>query len=283
MNRRQNVRSSGNTISFSKSDIILTIILVISIVILAILLLTFFKTMEAYRNSDKYVSSTFEFQKKNEEKVFSIDKITYFSSCDADISTNSNSSFKISNLSQFTDIAIFINPISKEFTAKNTLKKVTLSNINFSLKPSIGTPNLYYKNINDFSKLVVSKDNLIEDSITFDTTSKNKIDYIKPILYNNCANPISLSYVNSNLKKEYTLSDDVSDISHNGSLLKKCGITANSISAKVDFKITITNNLDENYSCDLSLNIPLSTEKSTIYDGTLVLNDKVNYNFIKID
>ena len=31
--------------------------------------------------------------------------------------------------------------------------------------------------------------------------TENDIDYSKPILYNNCANPITLCYVNSNIKK----------------------------------------------------------------------------------
>ena len=44
----------------------------------------------------------------------------------------------------------------------------------------------------------------------------------------------------------------------------------------------ITNNLDEVYSCPFILNIPLSTESSTVYDGSLTLNSSVDYNFIKL-
>ena len=74
----------------------------------------------------------------------------------------------------------------------------------------------------------------------------------------------------------------VSNISHNGSLLKSCGITLNSISSKMSFTITITNNLDEVYFCPVVIDIPLSTEKTTIYDGSLTLKDTVDYKFIRI-
>lgn len=66
-----------------------------------------------------------------------------------------------------------------------------------------------------------------------------------------------------------------------GSLLKHCNITLNSIACKISFLITIVNNLDETYTCPVILNIPLSSESSTIYDGHLVLTDKTDYNFIK--
>ena len=45
--------------------------------------------------------------------------------------------------------------------------------------------------------------------------------------------------------------------------------------------INITNNLDEKFTCPITLTIPLSTESSTIYDGCLKFKDSTNYNFIK--
>lgn len=218
----------------------------------------------------------------NLESPFSVNKIVYFSSANANSEINANSSFTISNLYQYTDIAIFINNNSNEnYDAKNTLKKVSVSNISFKLNPSIGTPNLYYKNINDFTNANFDESKKIENSIDFEVSSENEIDYSKPILYNNCANPITFCYVNSGIKSDYTLTDNMSHISYDGSLLKRCGITLNSIACKLSFVINITNNLDETYSCPFILNIPLSTENSTVYDGGLILNNSVNYNFIK--
>ena len=213
---------------------------------------------------------------------FSINKIVYFSTANAETSVNQNSSFTINNLYQITDIAIFINNNSDgNYTNENTLKKVTLSDINYTLKPNIGEPSLYYKNLNDFAKNSFDINNKIGQVIEFETTSEDEIDYSMPILYNNSANPITLSYVNSNIINNFTLSDDISNLSYDGNLLKKCNITLNSISCKIAFNMIIENNLEEIYTCPVILNIPLSTENSTIYDGTLTLIDKVNYRFIK--
>ena len=265
-----------------KKTIIITILLIVFSIILIVLSTILFKNLE---NQKDGINSYLEFASDNGKQIFSIDKITYFSNCSADISTNTNSSFTISDLYQYTDIAIFINNHPEEFedsyTAENTLKSVTLSNIEFSLKPNYGTPNLYYKNLNDFAKSTYKTDNLINDTITFESTSEDEIDYSKPILYNNCANPITLCYVNSKIKDNYTLSDTIENIEHNGALLKTCGVTLNSISCQVSLVVNITNNLDETFTCPLTLNIPLSTESSTIYDGNLTLKDSTNYNFIK--
>lgn len=265
-----------------KKTLIITILLIIFTILLIVLGLLFIKNLENKKNR---VDSYIEFANENNKSIFSIDKITYFSNCSANISTNTNSSFTISDLYQYTDIAIFINNHTEEFdgkyTAENTLKSVTLNNINISLKPNHGTPSLYYKNINDFAKSSFDVNNLITDTITFETTSQDEIDYSKPILYNNCANPITLCYVNSKIKDNYTLSAIIENLEHNGSLLKTCGITLNSISCQVSLVVNITNNLDETFTCPLTLNIPLSTENSTIYDGTLTLKDSTNYNFIK--
>ena len=213
---------------------------------------------------------------------FSINKIVYFSTANAESTINQNSSFTINNLYQITDIAIFINSNSTgNYTNENTLKKVTLSDIKFNLSPNTGEPSLYYKSLNDFAKNTFDINNKIEHSIVFATTSENEIDYTSPILYNNAANPITLSYVNSNIINNFTLADDISNLSYDGHLLKTCNITLNSIACKIAFNMIIENNLDETYTCPMILNVPLSTESSTIYDGTLTLVDKVDYKFIK--
>ena len=213
---------------------------------------------------------------------FSVNKIVYFSTANADSTINQNSSFTINDLYQITDIAIFINNNADgNYTNKNTLKKVTLSDINFSLTPNIGQPNLYYKNLNDFAKNTFDNSNKIDKTIEFDATSESEIDYTSPILYNNTANPITLSYVNSNIISNYTLADNISNLSYDGSLLKTCNVTLNSIACKLAFNMVIENNSDEKYNCPMILNIPLSTENTTIYDGKLVYTDNVNYKFIK--
>ena len=263
-----------------KKQIVLSVLFILSVILLIFLCIIIFDNAKikniSFKNLENIIS-------RDLSSPFSVNKIVYFSSANCTTSVNPNSSFTINNLYQYTDFAIFINNNSDgNFDSKNTLKKVDISNIEFILKPSLGAPNLYYKNINDFAKNTFDENNKIENSIEFETSSEDEIDFSKPILFNNLANPITLSYVNSNIKSDFTLMDTVSNISNDGSLLKTSLVTLNSISCKISMVITITNNLDEKFSCPIILTIPLSTENSTIYDGSLTLTNNVNYNFIKV-
>ena len=263
----------------NKKQIIFYVVLFLLLILFIVLSVLSIKEIKNRISSSKSMENIYEFDGSS---PFSINKILYFSSANCNTEITSNSSFKILDLYQYTDIAIFLNNNADgNFTAENTLKKVTLSDIKFSLTPSIGTPNLYFKNINDFTSNNYDENKKIENTLDFATSSEDEIDYSNPILFNNCANPITLCYVNSSLITDYTLTDNASNISYNGSLLKNCGITLNSIACKLSFLITITNNLDEVYTCPLTLTIPLSTESSTIYDGSLILTDNTNYQFIK--
>ena len=263
--------------------IIILISIFFSFLVLVFLAYFVFKRYSIVQAASKcMIDDINTFSKKNDEVIFSIDKIVYFSSANANVEINPNSSFTVSNLFQYTDIALFINNHANgNFTSKNTLKTVTLSDINYILKPTIGEQKLFYKNLNDFATDKYEEKNLIDGSLIFQSSSDDAIDYSTPVLYNNCANPITLCYINSNLKPNYTLPVGTSNIIHNGSLLKSCNITLNSLSCKIEFLVTIENNENELYTCPIILNLPLSTEKSTVYDGSLTLNNEANYTFIQ--
>lgn len=262
-----------------KKKIIFCSLLILSFILFVILSILSIKEIKKRISASKCIESVYNF---NSTSPFSIHKIVYFSSANCNTKINSNSSFTISDLYQYTDIAIFINNNTEgDFTAENTLKNVTLSDIKFNLTPSVGTPNLYFKNLNDFASNRYNENNKIENTLEFAISSANEIDYSTPTLFNNCANPITLCYVNSNLKSDYTLTDNISNISYDGSLLKNCNITLNSIACKVSFLITIKNNLDDIYTCPVILNMPLSSESSTVYNGNIIINDSTNYNFLK--
>lgn len=263
-----------------KKKYLLYILVLLSTLLLAFLSFTTIQEFKKKSSSEKAMQNAFSMDVSS---PFSVNKIVYFSGANGDAKINANSSFTISNLLQYTDIAIFINNNANgNFDAKNTLKNVKLSNISYELSPSVGTSNLYFKNLNDFASNNYDESKKIENELNFEISSADEIDFSNPILFNNCANPITLCYVNSGLKNDYTLTDNISHISYDGSLLKRCGITLNSLACKLSFIITITNNLNEVYSCPFILNIPLSTESSTIYDGSLVFNSNVDYRFIKL-
>ncbi len=262
-----------------KKKLVLTVLT--SFLIFIILAITYLFFNRAILKSG-LENNLLSFASKNEKTVFSINRITFFSSCDAKNKTATSSNFTIENLYQFTDMAFFISsPSSGEKNLENTFKKVYIDNIKYEQRPTLGQPNLYYKNINNFAKSDIIDDNLINDKLEFDITSEDETDLNRPTLYNNLANPIVLSYVNNNIKSDYTLTDTSKPITYDGSLLKSCNVLLNNISCKISFDIYITNNLEQEFKTTVYASLPLETEGKSIYDGNVTLNQDTNFIFYR--
>ena len=180
-------------------------------------------------------------------------------------------------------MAIFINNNSDEHTLENTLKSLKISNIKITQNQNIGQPNLYYKSINDFAKSNWNEENIIKDELEFNISQEDQTDLSKPTLYNNCANPITLSYINQNIKTDYTILDTTNPITYNGTLLKRCGVTLSSIKSSISFEISIENNKNEKFRTQVYIDIPYEDGEKTIYDGSLTLNKKTNFRFYRYD
>ena len=248
-------------------------------------LLLGYSVSRAYINKVSFENDIINKALSNEDSVFSISSITYFSSASCDSEINSNTSLKLKNLYQYTDIALFISPINEnELTYKNTLKNVYIDNIHITNGPKEGTADIYFKSIKDFTKPIFISENKITDSLTFNITSESEADLSTPVLYNNCANPIIISYINKNIKENFTLPDASEQIVYDGSLLKRCGITLSSIKSNLSFDIHITNNENENFICPIYLDIPLELSNgSSIYDGKILKKDLAKYLFYKFN
>jgi len=191
------------------------------------------------------------------------------------------------NIYQYTDISLNINNHvnSDKLTSKNLVKKLYIDNVNFSTKPTLGNPNLFYKNPNSLGIGIVNDlDNKIEDKMDFSVISKNEdVDYKIPSFYADCSNPITLSYVNSNVYSSFILENNSGGITFDGTLLKKSNTLLSNIRVTVDFTIHLINANDEEYICNVSLPINLSDDNSTIYNGHYAkqLTDLDNYKFVK--
>lgn len=258
------------------------IILTITAVILFLIVIFLgYLVFRKYILKKNFEDDILGFANKNQSTIFTINNITLFSSADAGYKTNTANNFTIQNLYQYTDIAIFIRNTASENTLENTLKKVTIDNISFTTKPNLGEPKLYFKSLNNFAKSDIIEENLISDSFEFNVSSSDEADLNTPTLYNNLANPLTFSYVNTNIKPDYTITDVSSPITYDGSLLKKCNINLEDINPTISFDINITNNLDQNFRTNVSINIPLSSADKSIYDGNLTLKNDTTYNFYR--
>ena len=178
-------------------------------------------------------------------------------------------------------MALFISSPNPEKGLENTLKSVYIDNIKFTKTPELGIPNLYYKNIENFAKSEIVDTNVINDRLDFSISSDDITNLDSPVLYNNLANPIVLSFVNQNIKSDYTITDTSKAITYDGSLLKRCEILLNSIRTSISFDIYITNNLNQEFKCSVFIDIPIDTDSSSLYDGTITLKKDTNYIFYR--
>ena len=142
-----------------KKKLILTVITVILFIVVFILAYLLFYKFVLKRSLENNI---LPFASKNENTIFKIDNVTFFSSCDAKNKSASSTNFTIENLYQYTDIALFISSNTEEKTLENTLKSVYIDNIKFTKTPEVGEPKLYYKNIQNFAKGEIVEENLIK-------------------------------------------------------------------------------------------------------------------------
>lgn len=218
----------------------------------------------------------------NDTSIFNIEKIVMFSSGYA---TTNSTNLDIWNLdiSQFTDIAIYINNnIDAGLTDKNIIKNLYINNIEFKPAPILGTTNINYKNINNFGKYT---DIETSSSLDFDIINyNNEINFEDPQLYNSLQNPITLGYVNKNIKTEYPIVNNNEILNFDGSLLSKSKISLDDISTNILFDIKITNNLNQEFICSVSIPVLLEDDNSNIYSGNIYKTFEFNnqYNFYRI-
>ncbi len=258
---------------------ILTIIIFVLFIILFILIYFLFQKHVLKSNFEKDI---LPFANKNDKTIFEINKMILFSNGDAKNKTSSSSNFTIENLYQYTDIAIFINTSStQEKTLENTFQKVSIRNIQYTTPPTLGEPKLYFKGLHQFAKSDVVEENEIKDHLDFTITSEDETNLDTPTLYNNLANPITLSYVNQNIKSDYTITDTSTPITYDGSLFKRCNILLNTITCQLSFDIYITNNLEEEFKSTIFIDIPLETAEKSIYDGTIKVTQDTNFPFYR--
>ncbi len=262
-----------------KSNVPVKLIVTIALIILCIVMIVY--TVKIYVVNEKFADSVSEIARLNSKTVFSIDRIYLYSSADAN-SNETNKPVWDLDIFQFTDIAIYINNRDESgVTYENTIKTLTIDNVKFNGLET-GNPKLYYKNVNDFAKLEINEANEIKDSIEFNIVNTGDADYTKPVIYSNCQNPVTLEYVNSEMKENTTISDISQPLTYDGSLLQKSGISLNSIKCNLSFKVTIVNNYNQKFVATVYIDIPLedSFTNESIYNGSIVKNME-NSNIVK--
>ncbi|MBR3249213.1 MAG: hypothetical protein IKF83_00755 [Clostridia bacterium] len=290
-------------IKVNKRDMLALIILAFAVGIS--IAYVFNKSLQEY----KFANQMENLYAKNENPVFTLDKIVMYSSANA-IDNSEGQTMQDLNVCQFTDIAVFIDnmvdipSLIKESDAMNvstvttddeasrkikehTIKELYIDNIKINSASSKGTKTLQYKNPSGFGKFTINNAEQT-DRINFDVISTNvdneERDYTNPTFYADCSNPITLNYMNKNLVTNYAVSTQDTQIKFDGSILQSVGTPLDDLICNVGFDIHMKNNLNQNFACSVSLDIPIKNENKNIYNGYMYgMQDNLQskYKFFK--
>ena len=272
-------------------------IFAVTIVIVFILLIFYYCVM-IYRalSKDYFVKQAIQISDTNQDPVFKIDRVMLYSTANA-IDNTEEKSLKDLDISQYTDIFIYINNTSyiQDYTAENTVKALKIDNIRIKSDQQTGIKSLTYKNpldpakftITDAAKSYTSTDTNIQCApIEYQVAYKNgeNSDFSKPTFYTDCSNPITLSYLNRNIVTHYSLPDN-NDLSLTGTLLKQAKVDLASLSTAISFNVTITNNQNENFVYNVKLNLVLDEDSGITTNGYAFQGRQSSegnaYNFFK--
>lgn len=273
-----------------KASIKNLLIIIIDIILLIVSIIAYKYIYEVETGKQIYTEEAVKFVEENKEPVFKIGKIILYSSANA--IDNSNGVLKNFDISQFTDIEIYIDnkAKSKEITAENTINEMYIDNIKISGAQESGDKVINYKNPLECGKYV-DIDNFREDGILFKIVNSNKknqlADYNEPIFYTDCSNPISLGYINKNVLTNCELTANSGSISFDGSILKSANIDIEDLKVSISFTIHLKNNYNEEFVCNVKIDNDLKSEEEGndgIYTGyimKIIENKEDEYNFLK--
>ena len=235
----------------------------------------------------------------NKSSVFSLSKIYCYSSASGINNTEGKAMWDI-NVSQYTDIALglSINNVNNDLTnnlsdsnlqvvdasPKYSVSRIYIDNISFS-NNNTGTLSLSYIPILNFGLLsnedlteAISQQNKIDFNIVNDKETLLNNILQEPSIDKNLVLPITLRYLNSNIKTDHTITNIEEKLAFDGSILKRASIPLSSIKNEVTFTIHIITKSGEEYMYPIHLQIPLQNEDNSknIYDGSYSQELKFN-------
>lgn len=222
------------------------------------------------KTSENFAKEVEEFSKLNSKTVFSVDEILLYSSGFVKRNEDNRILWNV-DIGQFTDISIKLNnnESTDGITLENTIKELYIDNIQFNSN-SQTEKNMYYKSPINFGKFDGNEENKINNRLDFKVSKNGEIDIAYPVLYSNLSVPINLSYSNTILKNEL-ISDISSEITFDGSILKKTNIYLDDIKCVLSFNINIINNYGQKFIGKVYIDIPIidTINNTSVYDGKI--------------
>lgn len=243
---------------------------IITILLVVILLFLCYRVINRIFLKVNFESNIENLSTLNASTVFSIEKVALYSSASGVQKEETSSASWIMDISQYTDIAIYLNSPTS-YSDETAIQALWIDSISFvsDITEESSNQSLNYKNIYEFGKISDLTTLTNPFSISYEILSANQtIDYTKPQMYETYDNPITLEFVNKNIKENQTIQNTSDSLEFNGSLLKRANILLEEITPKMKFTIHILNNLNQEFICNYYLEVPLKDAEKSIYDGS---------------
>lgn len=257
-----------NRFNFKIKNVKLAFVILIIVALVVLVLYDVF-IFRKISSKNQFTAQVLEIASSNESPVFGIQKVSTYSSANA-FNEQDNRSLKNMSISQFSDLAIYIDNslTSSDMTAENTISELYIDNINITTNSEMGNKVLNYKNYLDFGKY---KDLENTDRIDFKIIKSNEenenTNYDEPTFYTDCSNPISLGFINKNIVTNYSVSEGANSVSFNGKVLQEAGIDLKDINFSLSFTIHIVNNAGHKFAYTMRIDTNLDGEDGGIYNG----------------
>lgn len=264
------------------------VFVILMIALFAIFLLYYFFIFSGTFARNQFANDMINISDENEKSIFSVQKVLLYSSASA-INNSKDHSLNDLSICQFSDISIYIDNLAtiSELTDENTVKELYIDNIVITSDADKGTKMLNYKNPLNFGKfqLLNTPENNRIDYTIVNTNSENEThDYNQPTFYTDCSNPITLGFLNKDILTNYAVSQDSSTVSFNGKILQEANIPIEDINYALNFTIHIVNNLNQEFSYNMKVDVDLNDDNGGIYNGYVYKGKSTSgsqYNFFK--
>lgn len=269
----------------------LRIVLVLDIILLIVSFFAYKHIFQTETGKRIYSTEAVKFSEENKNSVFKIEKIILYSG--ANVIDNSNGELKSLDISQFTDMEIFIDNKSKseELTPENTINELFIEGIKIEGADGLNGQKIFnYKNplsCGKYSDLLNWNDDGILFKVLNSNDQNNEANYDEPVFYTDCSNPISLGYINKDILTNCEVNSNNASISFDGSILKSAGIALKDLDFNLSFNLHLVNNYNEEFVSNIVIDNKLSDKNGDdgIYSGYMmqIINPQDDqYKFIKV-
>lgn len=211
------------------------------------------------------ISIIIKYQVEGETNMpFKLSKIAVISSASGVQKENAQNKWEL-QLMQNNDIYINITK-NKNYSQTEIIDKIVLDNFSINEQPQKGTIKVYRPNNVENGVYTNSEEYLVNDKLEYIGSEKSNI---KNLEIANQGGLILLRYVNEGLG-EYISNEDT-EIKHDGTLLQKIGINSEQLKYKISFDISIVLKSEKTYKANIELEMPvgdITTAGTSSYEKT---------------